>query len=413
MRTDFREERKWKIALAYNLSTAVLEWHAAGSLEERVRRRICVLWKRPRNEEVDGDEIEIEKGGGFEQMDLDDNAEDQTIPNPMVDYNSSDNDDDEADPEQKDVTDALDLTTALQDALDGVDGAASEDGDQRQSGEQDHHVEPKVEEREDLSALRSAGPTGPDDSMDVDGAAQQDSQFNDNGESKLAEDSGSSTAPGLKPTSSDPMLASTSHLQSENTEALPTIKAAPKPNVYAPMRERIVYSDTNKLFIDLDDYDGLVKELAVLSTDSVIEAPPPPSDLSAIFPDLQPFGLLNVPLVPTSVTPADMRKKPDRRSDRDDPNKRVEDTSYTKLVPLGEFMYCKPTLIGALNPAKNWRKGKWLSHEDTTSNSENDASAVNEALCGEFCTTFKVKRGFIFGIRLRSVWRSKAVVINV
>ena len=49
MRTDFREERKWKVALAYNLSTAVLEWHAAGSLEERIRSKICVLWKKPRN----------------------------------------------------------------------------------------------------------------------------------------------------------------------------------------------------------------------------------------------------------------------------------------------------------------------------------------------------------------------------
>jgi chromatin modification-related protein VID21 len=151
------------------------------------------------------------------------------------------------------------------------------------------------------------------------------------------------------------------------------------------MRERIAYSDENKLFIDLDDYDDFVKGLAALSTtDTVIETPPPPPDLSAIFPDLQPFGLLNVPPVPTSGIPTDAKKKSDRKSDRDDPNKRVEDTSYTKLVPLGEFMHCKPTLIGPLNPAKRWRNGKWLSQEDAASNSENDASGANEALCGEF-----------------------------
>ena len=51
MRIDFREERKWKIALAYNLAHAVMEWHEAGSLQERVRRGICVLWKRPRETE--------------------------------------------------------------------------------------------------------------------------------------------------------------------------------------------------------------------------------------------------------------------------------------------------------------------------------------------------------------------------
>jgi chromatin modification-related protein VID21 len=253
MRTDFREERKWKMALAYNLSTAVLEWHAAGSLEERVRKRICVLWKRPRNEQMDGDEVETEKDDGFEQMDVDDNAEDEAIPNPMVDYNSSDNDDDEADPERKDVTDALDLSTVLQEALEDVDAAVLEDGDQR-GGVQDRHVEPKVEERDDLSALRSTGLNGPDDSMDVDGATQQDSPPNGNGEdsiSKSEEDSGPSATPGLKPTSSDPMLASIAHLPSGDTEVLSNVKAAYKPNVYAPMRERIVYSDTRTNYLSI------------------------------------------------------------------------------------------------------------------------------------------------------------------
>jgi chromatin modification-related protein VID21 len=388
MRTDFREERKWKMALAYNLSTAVLEWHAAGSLDERLRKRICVLWKRPRNEEVGEDENENEngngngKGGRFEQMDVDENAEDHSVPNPMVDYNSSDNDDDEADPEQKDVTDALDVSTAVQEALDVVEAAASEDGDHQPSTEQDR-VKPKVEEREDLSALRVAGPNGPDDLMDVDGATQHDSQSNGNGEagvSKSEEDLGPSVPSGLKPMSTDPMLTSTSPANAEASSSKPVIKS----NVYAPMREHIAYSDENKLFVDLDDYEGLVMDLAALSTaETAIEAPPPPPDLSAIFPDLQPFGLLNVPPVHVSATSTDAKKKSDRKSDRDDPNKRAEDTSYTKLVPLGEFMHCKPTLIGPLNPAKRWRKGEWLSQEDTGSNSENDASAANEAMCGK------------------------------
>jgi chromatin modification-related protein VID21 len=323
-------------------------------------------------------------------MDVDGNAENEAIPNPMVDYNSSDNDDDEADPEQKDVTDALDLSTVLQEALENVDAAALEDGDQR-GGVQDYHVEHN-------------------------GATQQDSPPNGNGEdsvSKSEEDSGPSTTPGLKPTSSDPMLASIAHLPSGDTEVLSNVKAAPKPNVYAPMRERIVYSDTDKLFIDLDDYDGLVRDLALSTGDTTIEAPPPPPDLSAIFPDLQPFGLLNVPLVPTSVTSTDTRKKPERKSDRDDPNKRVEDTSYTKLVPLGEFMHCKPTLIGPLNPAKHWRQGKWLSHQDTANNIENDASAANDALCGElFCIPSRHR--FRFGTRdLRIVWRGQTFLVDI
>jgi chromatin modification-related protein VID21 len=377
MRTDFREERKWKMALAYHLSTAVLEWHAAGSFEERVKRKICVLWKRPRDEELEGDN---EKGGGFDQMDVDDNAEDQAIPNPMVDYNSSDIDDDEADSDQKDVTDALDLSTAMQEALADVEAAALV---RQQNGEQ-NHVEPKVEERDDLSALRGTESNGREHLMDIDGAPPEVSQPSSNGEesvSKSEEEPGPSVPPGLKPTSTDPILASTSNVQSANaTASSSTSKPTPKSNVYAPMRENIAFSDENKLFIDLDDYDNFV---ALSTADAVTEPPPPPPDLSAIFPDLQPFGLLNVPPVATSGTSTDAKKKSDRKSDRDDPNKRPEDTSYTKLVPLGGFMHCKPTLIGPLNPAKRWSKGRWLFREDTASNSEPDVLAANESLCGK------------------------------
>ena len=44
MRVDFREERRWKIALAFSLAHAVMAWHEAGSLEERVNRGICVIF---------------------------------------------------------------------------------------------------------------------------------------------------------------------------------------------------------------------------------------------------------------------------------------------------------------------------------------------------------------------------------
>ncbi|OBZ75889.1 hypothetical protein A0H81_04110 [Grifola frondosa] len=55
MRIDFREERKWKTALAYNLAHAVIDWHEAGTLEERVHRGICVLWKPLQEAARDGD----------------------------------------------------------------------------------------------------------------------------------------------------------------------------------------------------------------------------------------------------------------------------------------------------------------------------------------------------------------------
>lgn len=374
MRTDFREERKWKTALAFHLGTAVLEWHAAGTLADRVRRKIVVLWKPPRNDE---DEVEVD-----EQMDIDD----RSIQTPMVDYNSSDNDNDndeddaDAGPaplEAKDVTDALDTSTAIQDALDTAEAAASasEIADQPQSNSQEEQVEPKIEESEDTSALHKNDGT----EENVDSSTPHDPNPGSSEEEKVSKTEDYSNSSGLKASSTNPMLPSASDLQPEASSSS-HLKHASKPNVYAPMRERIANSGDHKLFLDLDDYEYLVKDPATHSGENIHEVPPPPHDLSAIFPDLQPFGLLNIPA--TGVT--EVRKKSDKKSDRDDPNKRAEDTTYTKLVPLGKFMHCKPTLLGPLNPVKHWKQGKWINQGDSSNNSENDTSLSADSLCGQF-----------------------------
>ena len=60
MRTDFREERKWKLALAHTIARAVMDWHAAGSKAERERLGICLNWKKPRLEELDDEQVEMQ-----------------------------------------------------------------------------------------------------------------------------------------------------------------------------------------------------------------------------------------------------------------------------------------------------------------------------------------------------------------
>ena len=64
MQVDFREERRWKMALAYELALEVQEWHAAGSYEERIRLGICARWRRP-------DPLELEAINGAETMEVD------------------------------------------------------------------------------------------------------------------------------------------------------------------------------------------------------------------------------------------------------------------------------------------------------------------------------------------------------
>ncbi|KII89221.1 hypothetical protein PLICRDRAFT_29566 [Plicaturopsis crispa FD-325 SS-3] len=350
MRIDFREERKWKLAMAYNLGTAVLQWHAAGSPEERLSRGICVLWKPP----PPVDETAMDEQDTL-PMDMDDGASESGQENPlsMVDY-ASDDDDQEAD--QQDVLDVLETGNATQDALDAAD-PSSQPASQEEDASQDQ-VEPKVEELDDSSALHREGNNADDSAMDVDPSQQSQ-------EAKLTQETEpDNSQAALKPTSTNPILASgsgsTSHSHSVAGEASTSTSKRPLPSsLYEPFREQIAYSEDDKLFIDEDDFD-LVKGVSGLTTsDDAINVHPAPSDLSEIFPDLQPLELLNVapPLTGSS-------KKSERRSDRDDPNKRAEDTTYTKLTPIGKFMHCKPTLLGPLEPAKHWKNGRWSHIEE-------------------------------------------------
>ena len=65
MQTDFREERRWKIAVAYELALCVQEWHISGSHEERLRLGIIGKLWRPNSRSndnipaVDDDQVMI------------------------------------------------------------------------------------------------------------------------------------------------------------------------------------------------------------------------------------------------------------------------------------------------------------------------------------------------------------------
>lgn len=74
----------------------------------------------------------------------------------------------------------------------------------------------------------------------------------------------------------------------------------------------------------------------------------------------------------SSTFGADVKKK-DRKGDRDDPTKRIDDITYTKITPLSSFMLQKTTLLGPLEPAKHWRDGEWHDLEQTTIVADFDA----------------------------------------
>lgn len=324
MRVDFREERRWKYVLAFNLSTAVLEWHDAGSREERVKLGICVLWKRPRSSQ----------NAPTQDVDMDSRPAEHNGYTPMAD--ESDGDEEEGDVEQRDIADALESRIALDEALDGTGSNESTDSSQHQTPGPDH-VQPKVEDVEDSSALQDSN------LMDVN--TQQEDQ------AKVESDDQT----GLKAHSTDPNLASQQNTQPDTAPAGSSSKAS-KTSLYAPLREEIAYSDERKLFLEDDDLI-LVRALSDLTTDdSGIEPSLPIADLSDIFPDLQPLGM------PDIVSSSNEGKKKDKKSGED--NRRVEDAGFTKMAPLGRFMHFKPTLLGPLQPARRWVNGEWMLAEE-------------------------------------------------
>ncbi|KZT11305.1 uncharacterized protein LAESUDRAFT_671115 [Laetiporus sulphureus 93-53] len=357
MRIDFREERRWKIALAFTLAHSVMDWHRAGSLEERVRRGICVLWKPPLPEE-ESEEID-QTSGPLEDVEIpdmdDDRGEDsRETTTPANEYASDDESDEETEKEQRDIFDALAPSIVIEDAFSTPQAPPAGDNDNLE------RIEPKLEDVEDLSALRNPSDLERSDTMDVD-EKEGISQAGDNNLSELkAEEQGATDLSGLNDRSQNPMLVNLSAHVPDNHVHSPS-KHKFKSTLYAPLREQLIYSDVGKLFVDSDDLD-LAKGMSELTADDHLHhAHPPLPDLSSIFPDLVPFGLVD-PASGSSI--AEGKKKSDKKSEKDDPTKRVEDVACSKLVPLSEFMYVKPTLLSALQPSRHWQEDHWDNRED-------------------------------------------------
>ncbi len=379
MRTDFREERRWKLALAYNLAHAVMEWHEAGSVEERVRRGIVVLWKPPPQEDtemLDGNSAGEADGPFGETQDTDENGVDSRDTGSQNDgYGSDDESEDEQDKDPG--LDSLEPSQALQEALEQL-----EQGPEQQNSQDAVTFKPKIEEIEDLTALGDTSNARDENAMEVDDAKPPQVGSKKPKDASVARSAAPEVHPGLKASSKNPVLGPVGK-EGEGVSGKVKVK------ISHPIRDHILYTDVDKLFIDLDDLD-LAKSMSELTTEdpTALSLPPVPPDLTAIFHDLPFYAMLDVAPSPTSVPEGNGKKKSDRRADRDDPNKRAEDAAYTKLTPTSKFMFVKPTLLGRLRPASNFKDGKWSQIEETPVFADVEVPSArpvdeNLNLCGE------------------------------
>ncbi|KAJ8517435.1 hypothetical protein ONZ45_g5371 [Pleurotus djamor] len=346
MRTDFREERRWKLAVAFNLSTAVLEWHAAGTNENRVALGICVKWtppppSEPPIEDVDAamDIIDVDADHSEPLVLLDDKPatpkQDTQPEKPInalsiLNYNSDDDDDEDQERSQdreRSISDGLDTAAALDDHFEAAAQiAAVDDMIEARSAAA---LQPKTEETDDTSALQSNA-----NAMEVDVPTKVE-QEPDNSQQVPQNDSSLQTA--LKTDSTNPLLMSTTTSRSSDEPSIPAnggVSKSALKQLFAPVREEIAYSDIDQLFLNFEDLDisqRIPKEPSAADVAALFESLPTPNDLTTVFPDLHPYGMFDL-APPTGAM----------------------------LVPIGKYAHCKPTLLGPLQPSKKWKDGEWL-----------------------------------------------------
>ena len=355
MRTDFREERRWKICMAYKLADAALEWHKAGDRQTRKERGIVVDWSRPAHDEsrdIDDVEMIIEHGQALEE-EIQDDSDERPFSSALIsaDYGTDDSDD-EQELEKQEVADALEPRAVLEEAL--------RQAERSESTQSENEIQPKEEDLDDSSMLRTMQNTA----TTVDVRPKQDETSGPLTENTMQ--SGEATEPdrhpGLKQTSDDPVLSSDATLESAAGGPISAPKQHPKPNIYSPLRSHIAHLDYDKLVLDFDDLH-IYKPRDAAADDAPHDLYPLPADMLQIFPEL-PFTFVEPPPSAGSSRPQSGGKKKSEKRDRDDPHRRSDPTTSSKMTALGSFMQTRPTLLAALNPAARWDNDHWASFDD-------------------------------------------------
>lgn len=333
MRIDFREERKWKIAVAYTLALAVQEWHEAGSAEERIRRGICIVWSKNMEEDnLDSSHVE---GNGAMAIDL---------PRQRLRLDSIhvvEESDDGSDEEEKDNGISTDAPMAELDGI--VDAELTQEPEDM-----------KVEDNFDFTAALQAAPTTESQDQVETGAnsSRQDSR-----------EGSDLTPPGLRTASENPMMSFANNGLSASTQGA--------------LRERVAFMDLNKVFLDAGDLD-LASLIPKPPAEEVPDYVPPTVDLVALFGDVQAYTLPEP--IPAAVQ-LDLKKN---RREREDIGRRFDDANATKLVPVSKFMFCRPTLISALQPSRHWRDGDWTGLDETPVYPSDIPPLPQDFVCSEF-----------------------------
>ncbi|KAG8949042.1 chromatin modification- protein VID21 [Tulasnella sp. 424] len=339
LQADFREERKWKTAVAFEIAHEVAAWHRASPEE---RRAMCVQWRPPVIEDVPEAE-DTARTAQQEPLDLearDDEPEDTTSGQreaPLEDAEMSSVPMDEQD-EPKDDSGELGA---------GADPETSNAAEtlKQLDAQPAPSEEPHIKEEAmavDFSAFRAGG------SEDAEGEGEQDGDGEDgDGEAEDIKDSimgmiqdPFDTAPDNEAANGDKPSGSSG---GSGNKAGATIKVQHAQSLRAPLLQDLGTTDT-------------ILDLAKLTDNLSLDPPAPSSNdsgpsglreqpaikLPDLFPELTAYGPF--------VSAAELKGKLD---------KRIDETNNGKLTYVSRLFDIKPILISTLQPAKKRKLEGW------------------------------------------------------
>lgn len=322
-------------------------------MEERVKRGICALWKKPL-EDVDIDmDVDVSMAPEATQLEY---------PEPEEPMHPSDQ-----------MLDGLDDAFSLMNQ-----GSNNQQPQEEDSQKTNEIIQEALEDAERLrqnqvsqDELPSGLTSGKAEmsstalmSMDMDvqnneqaGQSQQIDEISLAPQSKESDDS--KALVGLKEGSKDPTFGTLPESQD----------AAEWSGRVNAVRDTIASLPNQALWADLNNFEPIKNTSKIPSIPDGNQELSIEDDLLAIFADLQLYALPEI--IPPDTMNWETKKKGDKK-DKDSYSKRLEETTYSKLYPTGAFMHTKPTLISALQPSKKWWKGTWRDLDESPVASDTD-----------------------------------------
>jgi chromatin modification-related protein VID21 len=390
MQTDFREERKWKIAVAMELAYSALEWHRADGEQ---RQELTVRWKIPlTDDELDADrvkeevmEVEMRDEGREEESPparrfLRDsalvvwNAENEAQPvtrrtgatiTIRQDLRQDDEDDaDDDDDEEDDETAAK--AVEKQAAIDAVNAVreAAEDLEAHAREEQVPKIEPDDSPQEPSTKAGSDadGDGDPDEDMDAEGEADDVDGPGDPNNEENPEPLGIPDAVDMDASISVPI--DTQDPQTSGADVhREGLKANGEDAALSSTATSILDPQTLRspvLDLELEDTVINLSELlnrSLAMTDSISTPDKFDIALPALFPELNVYSFSTPPKVESI----------------DKKNKRIDESGMSsgRLTLTTRLLDSKNVLVSALQPGQRYRRGVW---EDT-----NDIPGMDES----------------------------------